>query len=455
MEIENKIHDIKSRQNDKEDVLKMIKERINKQNDKNDNEYDSQEEEKLLHSAEGIYNQRPKNLEFYINKYKDNNTKQKSQSRKKGRRREFYNEEDDDESYRKQRVKKKNYMFEQQRELDELKEDINLEIKRLMRTNNVEDLQEIMQEIDNIKYDIKKEKGDLMRNPKNPEFNKLLDSIVTLKNDIDKKLSHGSNENNKRLNILRDEFKGFKDDVNEKVDTLEKKQIQQLFGLKYILENDPYIKNKEKIEYIFSNDFDKPTQVKAFDNTDINKSMKELNNKHVEKTSHLLEEKVTDRNHPELKTTDRNHPSKNESNPLKINEKNNKKQKENHSEKNSTPISKKQRTPSEKYISKKKSNLTKLQKLRSNVYVVIAINRVKLIIQRAKKTLSNSSLKYFAANFEKIDNSFRLYVFSYMKKVYQNIINHDTLNIYLTEKIGFLKKKDIIQKKKFDIIIVR
>ena len=127
MEIENKIHDIQSRQNDKEDVLKMIKERINKQNDKNDNEYDSQEEEKLLHSAEGIYNQRPKNLEFYINKYKDNNTKQKSQSRKKGRRREFYNEEDDDESYRKQRVKKKNYMFEQQRELDELKEDINLE----------------------------------------------------------------------------------------------------------------------------------------------------------------------------------------------------------------------------------------------------------------------------------------------------------------------------------------
>ena len=80
---------------------------------------------------------------------------------------------------------------------------------------------------------------------------------------------------------------------------------------------------------------------------------------------------------------------------------------------------------------------------------------MKLIIQRAKKTLSNSSLKYFAANFEKIDNSFRLYVFSYMKKVYQNIINHDTLNIDLTEKIGFLKKKDIIQKKKFDIIIVR
>ena len=28
MEIENKIHDIQSRQNDKEDVLKMIKERL-------------------------------------------------------------------------------------------------------------------------------------------------------------------------------------------------------------------------------------------------------------------------------------------------------------------------------------------------------------------------------------------------------------------------------------------
>jgi hypothetical protein len=81
--------------------------------------------------------------------------------------------------------------------------------------------------------------------------------------------------------------------------------------------------------------------------------------------------------------------------------------------------------------------------------------RIKLILQRAKKKLSTESLKYFAANYENIDNQFRNFVYNSMKKAYQSIANNDLLNLDFTEKAGpFSKSNEEKSKKKFESIVV-
>jgi hypothetical protein len=188
IEIENKIKDFKTKQNDKNDILNMINDRIKQQNGITKHQYDDDSYEEERVGVSRSYQKNPKNLDYYMNKYRTVNGGREAKNEKKRSKRRYDEEEDDDEDYRKEREKRKMYMYEQQRELDELRQDIDVEIKRLMRTNKIEDLHEVMQEIDDIKYQIRKEKNE-RKNSQNPEFHKLLDSIVTLKNDIDKKLS--------------------------------------------------------------------------------------------------------------------------------------------------------------------------------------------------------------------------------------------------------------------------
>ncbi len=345
-------------------------------------------------------------------------------------------------------------MYEQQRELDELRQDIDVEIKRLMRTNKIEDLHEVMQEIDDIKYQIRKEKNE-RKNSQNPEFHKLLDSIVTLKNDIDKKLSEGSHENNKRLNILREEFKGFKDDINDKVETLEKKQIQQLFGMKYILENDPYIKNKEKIQYLFSNIELQPT---AYANSNHSKrSPDEIKLKNVLNNNESKREgKRSEPSRGKLNTNQH----KQDPTPIENNKNENKYSNDTHYKLRDIPNHPVKKDPDEgikntPVPTSKRKKLSKLSSFRSQVMAVMWMLRIKLILQRAKKKLSTESLKYFAANYENIDNQFRNFVYNSMKKAYQSIANNDLLNLDFTEKAGpFSKSNEEKSKKKFESIVV-
>jgi len=169
IEIENKIKDFKTKQNDKNDILSMINDRIKQQNNITKPQYedDSYEEERV--GVSRSYQRNPKNLDYYMNKYKTVNGREANNEKKRSKRRYDDEEEEEDEDYRKEREKRKLYMYEQQRELDELRQDIDVEIKRLMRTNKIEDLHEVMQEIDDIKYQIRKEKNE-RKNSDNPEF---------------------------------------------------------------------------------------------------------------------------------------------------------------------------------------------------------------------------------------------------------------------------------------------
>jgi hypothetical protein len=450
IEIENKIKDFKTKQNDKNDILNMINDRIKQQNGITKHQYDDDSYEEERVGVSRSYQKNPKNLDYYMNKYRTVNGGREAKNEKKRSKRRYDEEEDDDEDYRKEREKRKMYMYEQQRELDELRQDIDVEIKRLMRTNKIEDLHEVMQEIDDIKYQIRKEKNE-RKNSQNPEFHKLLDSIVTLKNDIDKKLSEGSHENNKRLNILREEFKGFKDDINDKVETLEKKQIQQLFGMKYILENDPYIKNKEKIQYLFSNIDIQPNashSKRSPDEIELRNVLNNKENRSEGKRSEPSRGKVNTIHHKQVPT-----PIENDRNDNKISNEIHHKLREihNHPEKKD-PEKGIKNTP---VPTSKRKKLSKLGTFRSQVLAVMWILRIKLILQRAKKKLSTESLKYFAANYENIDNQFRNFVYNSMKKAYLSIANNDLLNIDFTEKGGpFSKSNEEKSKKKFESVVV-
>jgi len=157
-----------------------------------------------------------------------------------------------------------------------------------------------------------------------------------------------------------------------------------MYGLKFILDNDPYIKDKNKIAHLFNDELDnqkKDTDIKRGTGTAKRSSMRK-------KSSFIFNDKNITQN-------------------FNVSDK----------------------------------DLTAKQKLKAYAHFVIAAKRLQIIISQNKYQLSIDNLKYFSENYEKINNSFKMFVFEKLKASYQQIsLKDEKLDIKDNQGYSFLKK---------------